>query len=221
MTIKLENKKPPHVEVKLYSLDSPFDLSFKHKQKTYEITFIRQQIGENTDSEREIDLKEYADLSKLRTQEEKRERIQELQQIIEEAKKIIDLMETLDKCPEDLKSASFFTFNFSQKYDRGPHLLEPLTKRLNKKWKWEPQPIVLESITYKEKDVSEDKTFVVKFNDEKKKTTVVQQTHAINLMIRRIFDKKAPNTEAPLIREEPKAPLLNEEPMDPRSSGLE
>ena len=215
-------------------LNSMGKIQFQHGPKRFVIKLITQRIGTE---EKNIDLSYFTDYTKL-TLDEQTQRGNQLNALIEGAKKAIDAMDKLDRKPADLANAHSFTLNFSQKHTAPSVLNHLLGKRLNfEKWKFKPETETLETIVYKAKPTSEEKTFTVHLEkyDPTKRKQLQNNFLLLNNVIRHVANNQSPedlpdsNLEEDITLPGEPDPELNylsevdgvdEEPEIPLNSGL-
>jgi hypothetical protein len=128
--------------VELRSIKNP---EFKRNGKTYEIISIQRRVGENGEFE-EVDLTKLTD--------------EEINAFIQEAEKVSNIIDTiLNGTPDGLKNAHSFSLHFTHSSGGGPGLLNATLGRVFTGWAWKEEPFMLNKITYKETEGSEEKTF--------------------------------------------------------------
>ncbi len=187
------------------------NIQIKHGSKTYTIKFIKQQIG--TGEEKNINLSYFTDTATLSSSEQE-ERGGELAELIKGAKKAMEAMDKLSSAP---KEAHSFTLNFTQKYTQPSFTSTVLGGYLGiNRWKFKPEPIVLETILYKESATSAEKTFTLNLQD---RAQIQEELSDLNIVISNIARKTLETR--PLHQPKPAAkPLINSDSEDSETPSL-
>lgn len=191
----------PFVELKPI-LDEQGNITFEYHAKTYLIKSVKQKVGAN--DETTIDLDYFKKNEK------------EMTHLIEGAKKAIDAMNSLANRPEGLAGAHSFTLHFSQKQSSPSMGQALLGEYLGfESWKWTPESINLDVISYKETSTSPDKKFKIQL-DTYEKTSQAEIRSAFQELARAVYtaaNQVLANTKPlkfePKKNPVPSSPILN------------